>query len=68
MQLVCNGERVKVDAERLADVIRALGYGERGAPKVVVAVNDCFVPKAEWTSYQVRAEDRLDILSAMQGG
>ena len=65
MHVVCNGKRVRVAADRLADVVRALGFGER---KAVVAVNESFVAKADWASFRVQAGDRLDILSAMQGG
>ena len=71
MHVFCNGERVRVDADVLADVVRALGFGEGCGDRerrVVVAVNETFVAKADWPSYRVRAEDRLDILSAMQGG
>ncbi len=71
MHVFCNGERVRVDGHLLADVVRALGFDQQaGGPerRVVVAVNETFVAKADWASYQVRAEDRLDILSAMQGG
>lgn len=71
MHVFCNGERVRVDGHLLADVVRALGFDQQaGDPerRVVVAVNETFVAKADWASYQVRAEDRLDILSAMQGG
>ena len=39
-----------------------------GDRNVVVAVNERFVAKTEWPSFLVRNEDRLDILSAMQGG
>ena len=65
MELVCNGERVQVEEDSLASIVEALGYGEC---KVVVAVNETFVAKAEWPSYRVAPESRLDILSAMQGG
>lgn len=65
MELVCNGERVQVEEDCLATIVEALGYGER---KVVVAVNETFIAKAEWPSYRVAPESRLDILSAMQGG
>ena len=70
MQLFCNGERVEVEADLLADAVAALGYGESDRPtaKVVVAVNETFVAKADWPSYRLRADDRLDILAAMQGG
>ena len=65
MHVFVNGDRVRIDTDLLAEIVDALGFGDR---KVVVAVNETFVAKAEWSSYQVQSEDRLDILSAMQGG
>ncbi len=65
MHVFVNGDRIRIDSDLLAEIVEALGFGDR---KVVVAVNETFVAKAEWRSYQVRSEDRLDILSAMQGG
>ena len=65
MDIFCNGDRVNLDVERLAEALERLGYTER---RVVVAVNETFVAKEEWTSYRVRAGDRLDVLSAIEGG
>lgn len=65
MHVFVNGDRIRIDTDLLAEIVEALGFGDR---KVVVAVNETFVAKTEWPSYQVRSEDRLDILSAMQGG
>lgn len=65
MEVFCNGERVTVEEDRLGRIVDALGYGDR---KVVVAVNETFVAKAAWPTFQVSPESRLDILSAMQGG
>ncbi len=65
MDVICNGDRVSVDAERLPEVLDSLGFADR---RVVVAVNETFVAKEEWPSYRVRAGDRLDVLSAIEGG
>ena len=65
MHVFVNGDRVRIDTDLLAEIVDTLGFGDR---KVVVAVNETFVAKTEWPSYQVQSEDRLDILSAMQGG
>ena len=65
MDIFCNGDRVSVDTERLGEALECLGYASR---RVVVAVNETFVAKEEWPSYPVRAGDRLDVLSAIEGG
>ena len=65
MHVFVNGERVRVTADRLADILQALGYDRA---KVVVAVNETFVPREQWPETSVNTGDRLDVLSAMQGG
>ena len=65
MHVICNGDRVSLNAEVLAEVLRCLGFADR---RVVVAVNETFVAKGDWPSYRVRTGDRLDVLSAMEGG
>ena len=65
MELFCNGEPVTVEDDRLARIVETLGYGDR---KVVVAVNETFVPKDDWPVFRVPPQSRLDILAPMQGG
>jgi len=65
MDIVCNGDRVSLDVERLADALDRLGYGGR---RVVVAVNETFVPKEEWPALRMQSGDRLDVLAAIEGG
>ena len=56
---------MNLHVDRLAEALDALGFGER---RVVVAVNETFVAKDEWPSYRLRTGDRLDVLSAIEGG
>ena len=65
MHVVVNGERIRIDTDLLAEIVEVLGFGDR---KVAIAVNETFVARAEWPSFRVRSEDRLDIVSAVQGG
>ena len=65
MQITINGESIELAETRLADVIEALGYAEK---KIAVAVNEIFVPKPQWGSCEIDAGDRIDVLSAIQGG
>ena len=65
MDIICNGDPVSLEAERLGEALECLGYAER---RVVVAVNETFVAKEEWPGYPVRPGDRLDVLSAIEGG
>ena len=35
---------------------------------VAVAVNDRVVPRTDWASYALRAQDRITVIRATQGG
>lgn len=60
-----NAEPRTVRAATLADVLEALGYGGQ---KVATAVNGDFVPERMRGETPVRAGDRIEIVSARQGG
>lgn len=60
-----NAEALTVRAGTLADVLAQLGYGGQ---KVVTAVNGDFVPERARAATNVSAGDRIEILSARQGG
>jgi sulfur carrier protein len=55
-----NGEPRERDGATIAELLAARG--------VAVAVNGEIVPRAEWPSHRVDAGDRIEALSAMQGG
>ena len=65
MELTVNGDLVEVRSPRLVELLEELGYDQK---KVVVAVNETFVPKGSWVEHRVDPNDRVEILSAMQGG
>ena len=65
MQVFVNGDPVTVEPEPLDRLLVALGYE---CKKVVVAVNETFVPRQTWPSHELQPEDRLDVLAAIQGG
>lgn len=33
-----------------------------------VAINECFVPRSQWQKSTLQSGDRLEVLTAMQGG
>ena len=47
------------------DVVVAQGNGRRG---IAVAVNAEVVPRSRWTDRQLAEDDRVEILTAAQGG
>jgi sulfur carrier protein len=62
-----NGERQTLtEQSTLADVVASTSPGAgRG---VAVAVNDHVVPRRSWHATTLRADDRVEVLTAVQGG
>jgi sulfur carrier protein len=54
------------EGEALAEVMRAMGMGERKG--VAVAVNGTVVPRAEWAARVLTEGDRTLVIQATQGG
>jgi sulfur carrier protein len=66
--IVLNGERADVGAgESIAAVLGRLGL-DVDARGVAVAVDGEIVPRAQWESYAVGEDARVEVLTAMQGG
>ncbi|AAZ55081.1 sulfur carrier protein ThiS [Thermobifida fusca] len=66
MNAIINGEpRQLAPDTTVADVVRSLTRAESG---VAVAVNDEVVPKTDWARTVVSPDDRVDVLTAVQGG
>jgi len=42
--------------------------GDRHAPGVAVAVNRTVVPRTDWPRHRLEPGDRVDIVTAVQGG
>ena len=65
--IVLNGEPRERDGATIVELLVDLGVEER-ARGVAVAVNGEIVPRAHWAERRVAAGDRVEALSAMQGG
>jgi sulfur carrier protein len=65
MRIVLNGEVRDVAARNLADLASELGLPERG---VAIARNDEIVPRGVWGVTQLNDGDRVELVSAVQGG
>ncbi len=65
MQVFVNGDPITVEAVPLDELLVSLGYE---CEKVAVAVNETFVPRRKWGSRELSADDRVDVLAAIQGG
>ena len=61
-----NGDRFELAVGvTLAQVVGTVAPIPRG---VAVAVNDEVIPRAQWGGIALRAGDRIEILTAVQGG
>ncbi|GGR84031.1 thiamine biosynthesis protein ThiS [Micromonospora fulviviridis] len=66
MELIVNGAgRDLPSGSTVADVVRAVTAQERG---LAVAVNGEVVPRGGWSAAVLRDGDRVEVLSAAQGG
>ena len=66
MTITLNGEQVPLDGPlTLADLITQR-YGEpRG---LAVAVDEAVVPRGSWRSYALASGQRVEVVTAVQGG
>jgi sulfur carrier protein len=66
MRVNINGDADDVpDGTTVDDVVVHLGKGRRG---IAVALNDEVVPRSRWTATRLTQDDRVEILTAAQGG
>jgi sulfur carrier protein len=66
MRVNVNGDFGELpDGTTVDDVVVQLGKGRKG---VAVAVNDEVVSRSSWTTTQLAEDDRVEILTAAQGG
>lgn len=64
MDITLNGEARRTAAATLADLLPEQGL----TAKVATAVNGAFVPAGLRATTQIQQGDRIEALSAMQGG
>ncbi len=68
MQIVVNGETTQVqDGSTVADLVAHL-YGPDAGPGIAVAIGDDVLSRAQWKSTIICNGDKIEILSAVQGG
>ncbi|MDG4789924.1 sulfur carrier protein ThiS [Micromonospora sp. WMMD1102] len=66
MELTVNGVEQRLPGElTVADLVRQITNAHRG---VAVAVNGEVVPRGGWPARQLRDGDRVEVLTAAQGG
>ena len=65
MKVIVNGASRDVDVVNVEALVEQLTTARRG---VAVAVNGEVVPRSSWPAARLRDGDRVEVLSAAQGG
>ncbi|MEM9666482.1 MAG: sulfur carrier protein ThiS [Bacteroidota bacterium] len=67
--LLVNGEAEALPASgQLTDVLSAHGVAPETARGVAVALNDTVIRRADWSATTVQVGDRIEVITATQGG
>ncbi len=67
MNIYINSKQQEVPAEaRIAEALQTMNIvGQKG---IAVAVNNNVVPRTEWETYSLKANDHVTLIRATQGG
>ncbi len=69
ISLEINGKQIAVNSSNLKDIV--MGYlkiSEENFRGLAVAVNNEIIPKSEWNKVSIKDSDRIEIITATQGG
>jgi sulfur carrier protein len=67
MELIINGRPTEAVVADLQKLLQSQGF-EPEQKGVAVAVNGTVVPRTIWPVYELHDGDRIEVISAMQGG
>jgi sulfur carrier protein len=68
LTITLNGQSHELpEGATIVDAVRAVGAPEDGRG-VAAAIDGEVVPRSEWPSRELTAEDRVEVLQAVQGG
>ena len=66
MEVIVNGKPHRCGAEAsVAELLEQLDYQ---CGRVAVAIDDEFLPRADYPQYRLRGGERIDVLVPVQGG
>ncbi|HET6567466.1 MAG TPA: sulfur carrier protein ThiS [Rhodothermales bacterium] len=69
ISITVNGQAYDIaDGIGLPELLRQFDIDPEQARGIAVAVNDEVVPRRQWMTYLVREGDRVEIVTAKQGG
>jgi sulfur carrier protein len=67
MELIINGRPTEAGVSDLEKLLQTEGF-QPERKGVAVAVNGTVVPRSRWPVYELHDGDRIEVISAMQGG
>lgn len=69
VDITLNGERHAVArGSTVAELLREMDLDPSRPKGIAVAVNDEVVPRGAWSSHEIREDDRVEVITALQGG
>ena len=68
MKLIVNGREVDTEPDVTVEALLAQSLKTDVRDGIAVAVNGEVVPKGSWSERTLQANDRLEIIRAVQGG
>lgn len=69
IRITLNGEAHTIESgASVADVLREMDLDPSRPKGIAVAVNDEVVPKGTWTERGLEPDDRVEVITARQGG
>lgn len=66
-KLKLNGKMIESNAATLIELLAEQGV-DAAQPGIAVAVNDAVIPRSAWPEKPVDEGDRIEVITAMQGG
>lgn len=67
MHLIINGEPVILHTNTIIELLEQQGIAST-QPGIAVAVNDTVIPRRSWPTHKLEEGDRVEVITAMQGG
>ena len=65
-EIFLNGKHVETDAATLQALLEAREYDFKSA--FACAINNAFVPRAQWPKQLLQSGDRIDVVTPITGG
>ena len=67
IQISLNGKSISTEMRTLVDILTTSNISPE-QPGIAVALNDAVVRRSEWNTTQISNGDRIEVITAMQGG